>query len=176
MYLQLKTAILMKLKIENYQKLLVPLLLLTSIWLLITEFTINSLLVGLPSIILATMSYHFFRLQGKLSLNLKEVPGFAWWFLYNSFKGGLDVSRRALAKDILVKPGFYHYQLYTPPGPARILVVNCVSLLPGTLSIKLTDNELIIHCLDTTIDLANETREIESKVLRLLNMATEDIA
>ena len=159
---------------EKYKNLLFPILLFSLIWLVMTEFSISSLTVGLPVIILASISFEYFHLKGKITVNFKEVPGFTWWFLSSSLKGGLDVSRRAFRKDMQLHPGFFQHRFQMPPGPARILVVNCIGLMPGTLSTEMVDDDLVIHSLDTTLDLTAEIREAETRVQRLLRLTSMD--
>jgi multicomponent Na+:H+ antiporter subunit E len=68
-------------------------------------------------------------------------------------------------------PGFVRYQLTLEPGPSRVFLVNCLSLLPGTLSAELNGDELILHALDTGADVLAETRRAELQVKKLYALA-----
>lgn len=73
---------------------------------------------------------------------------FLGFFLRESAAGGLDVAGRALHPRLPLELCWIDYALRLPPGPARLLFVASVSLLPGTLSAELNDNQVIIHSLN----------------------------
>lgn len=54
-----------------------------------------------------------------------------------------------------------------PQGQARLIMVNVVSLLPGTLSADIEGDVLVLHALDTTTDVIAETRNAEQRVSAL---------
>lgn len=76
-----------------------------------------------------------------------RLVAFAGFFLVESFRGGVDVAWRALRPAMPIRPAFSRYRLALPPGQPRTLMVAVVSLLPGTLSADLDDDErvLIVH-------------------------------
>ncbi len=78
-----------------------------------------------------------------------RLAGFAVFFLFESFKGGIDVAWRALKPKMPIAPEFRHYPLDLPEGQPRTLMVSVISLLPGTLSADLSDDgqELVVHTL-----------------------------
>ncbi|TVR66463.1 MAG: cation transporter [Gemmatimonadales bacterium] len=78
--------------------------------------------------------------------------------------GGIDVARRAFSPSLPVAPEMIRYRLRLPPGPARILFVNITSLLPGTFSAQLEDDEVTVHLLADTGDTEERLRELERRV------------
>jgi multicomponent Na+:H+ antiporter subunit E len=123
--------------------------------------------VGLPCIIIAVVAYQRLRIHDKPTLHLGSLPGFSIWFLWHSLRGGIDVAWRALQPTVQLQPGFLHYRLTLPPGPARLFLVNVVSLLPGTLSADIEGDVLLLHALDTSADITAEVSEAESRVTAL---------
>ena len=74
---------------------------------------------------------------------------FAVYFLRQSFLGGLDVARRAVAPRLPLAPGYLDYPTGLRPGPGRAAFGALTSLVPGTLPVE-TDRPagLIYHALD----------------------------
>jgi len=74
---------------------------------------------------------------------------FTGYFLWTSFAGGLDVAWRALQPRPAIHPTWLRYRLSLPPGQPRTLMVSMLSLLPGTLSAELQEDDmLLVHALD----------------------------
>jgi multicomponent Na+:H+ antiporter subunit E len=163
----------MKPTILPIRRLLLPGLLLCLLWLVVSQADAASWVVGLPGILLALYVYH--RCSdadsGPLRIRLRAVPGFALWFLWQSLRGGIDVAWRALQPRVRLNPGFVRYRLSVPPGRARVFLVNCLSLLPGTLSADMEGDDLLVHALDAQAGIADDTRAIEAQVKRLYGLA-----
>lgn len=74
---------------------------------------------------------------------------FVGFFLLESFRGAVDVARRALRRDLPIEPHLVRYPVRLPPGPARTLLAGVVSLLPGTLTADVDDDgaTLTVHAI-----------------------------
>ena len=74
---------------------------------------------------------------------------FAGFFLWESIKGGSDVAWRALHPASKIEPEFSRYKIKLPAGLPTTLLTSVVSLLPGTLSVRLKErrNVLTVHAL-----------------------------
>jgi multicomponent Na+:H+ antiporter subunit E len=71
-------------------------------------------------------------------------------FLWVSVLAGIDVARRAFDPGMPLQPGFVSCPLDFPPGLARNTFAAFTSLMPGTVPIGETDEDLLYHCLDTS--------------------------
>ena len=152
---------------------LLPLLLCVLMWFVISKGDPASWIVGLPCIALAVFAIERMHTRGKLSIRAGLLPGFIAWFLWNSFKGGVDVALRASRPRLSLQPGFLRYPLRLPQGHARLFLVNVVSLLPGTLSADIEGNELVLHCLDTGADIIVETSDAEQRIAVLFGISQD---
>ncbi|MBT8127045.1 MAG: hypothetical protein HKP12_00495 [Gammaproteobacteria bacterium] len=79
---------------------LLPLLLCTLLWVVISKGNPSSWVAGLPCIIIAVVAYQRLRVHSKPSLRLSLLPGFSIWFLWHSLRGGIDVAWCALQPKI----------------------------------------------------------------------------
>ena len=115
------------------------------LWWVLTGGAPDSWFIGVPVILLATRVS--ITLQPPVSWSLSALLRFIPFFLWHSLCAGIDVARRALDPRLPISPGFYRYRWRLPPGLARVVMANTVSLLPGTLSAELDEEHLHVPVL-----------------------------
>lgn len=158
-----------------------PLVLLCLLWAAMAKGDAGSWMVGLPTILFALVAFDRLReRRGRRErrerrIRLRALPGFVAWFLWHSLRGGADVAWRALQPRMPLNPGFLRYRMTVPPGLAQVFLINCVSLLPGTLSAGVVGNELVLHALDTEAKVIADTREVERRVQKLYGIPASSI-
>lgn len=99
-----------------------------------------------------------------------KVPGilkFIPFFMRLSLLGGLDVASRAFRPSMPLKTGFINYSLGLTHPTARVIFVWVVSLLPGTASVRLTEQGLRVHVLDRDLAHTRNLEHLEQKVADL---------
>ena len=119
---------------------------------------------GIPIIALATLASH--RLQPGRGGRLRPIASlrFLGFFFHQSLRAGIDVARRALSPTLRLAPAFIEYRLRLPAGPARVFIVDTLSLLPGTLSAELRDDCVCLHVLDANLPVEAEVRAVERHI------------
>lgn len=100
-------------------------------------------------------------------LRPRGLPGFAWAFLVGSVRGGADVAARVFRRQVDLEPALVDYELRLPPGVPRHLFAATVSLLPGTLSVRLAGEVLTVHLLDGGADATEVLGALERRVIAL---------
>jgi multicomponent Na+:H+ antiporter subunit E len=130
----------------------------------------RSWLVGFPIVVLATWAS--FRLKPIASWHWAAggVVRFAWFFAVESIRGGFDVARRALTRELRIAPGLVAFEPRLPAGAARLFFCNCVSLLPGTCTVGIESDKVHIHVLDATGDPRRELLRLEEQVAGLFGV------
>ncbi len=123
-----------------------------------------SWIIGIPTIVAAAWCYASLAQDRRHRLSLLALARFLPVFLWESFKGGLDVARRVLGPRLRVAPGFVDYRLELTLPSARVFFVDLVSLLPGTLSADLQGERLRVHALDRGLDQTEDLRRLERLV------------
>lgn len=141
--------------------------LFAAVWWVVAGGDPASWLIGVPMVALATWASLSLAGHGRPRLALWAAVRFVPFFLWESFRGGLDVASRVLVTPVRIHPGFRQFDLRLPPGPGRVFFVNCVSLLPGTLSTEVEGDRLIVHVLDDRADMDGELRTLERRVIEL---------
>ena len=93
-------------------------------------------------------------------------------FLRQSVVAGADVSWRALAPSLPVRPGFARYPARLPVGPARDAFCALASLVPGTVPAGTDESgAMLVHCLDVAQPVAAQLTEEETLLARALGRA-----
>lgn len=95
------------------------------------------------------------------------------FFLLLSLRGGIDVARRALSLSLPLAPGCIEYAARLPGDSALVFFANCISLLPGTLSVDLSPGRVLVHTLDRHKPVARELAELERRVARLFGLSMQ---
>ena len=143
------------------------------IWIALANGDTASLWIGIPAILFAlTISI---TLIPPTTLVWYELFRFAAYFLTRSLIGGIDVARRAFHPALPIKPDIVEYPVRLPPGFARIVMVNTVNLLPGTLVANLNNKTMKVHILDRQQDFRLELETVEEHVARLFHIPINNI-
>jgi len=147
-------------------------LLFSLLWWALTDGTAGSWWIGAPAVAGAVIIS--VTLVPPLGLVWREVMGFVPFFLWHSLKGGVDVAWRAFHPRLPITPELIEYPLRLPPGLPRVILVNTVSLLPGTLSAELGGQVLKVHVLDSLGDFLAELEALEQRVGCMFRSASDD--
>jgi multicomponent Na+:H+ antiporter subunit E len=96
-------------------------------------------------------------------------------FLLQSVVAGLDVARRAFARQPDLQPGFTTCRSSVPSGLARDSACAVMSLQPGKLPVSIAaDGTLLIHCLDLREAVAEQVAADEMAFCRILGSERRD--
>ncbi|QGU33976.1 cation transporter [Thermochromatium tepidum ATCC 43061] len=119
-------------------------------WLVTAGTDPTSWLIGAPAVIAATWSsLHLSRRAGGSPRPLAALA-FVPFFLWQSLRGAFDVAWRVMWPRMHIAPGLHSYRLRLANASARVLLLDTLSLLPGTLSADLRGDILTVHALDAS--------------------------
>lgn len=158
---------------ERTRGILIRMAILTGLWWLIVEGRSDAWMIGVPAVILAALAS--LRLGGRTlpRLSVAGLLGFLALFLRESLAGGLDVARRTLQPRLRIQPGFRRYRLRVDDPAARVLLVNCIGLLPGTLAVDLDGDHAELHLLDARENPEPGLLRLEQAIARLFGLTLE---
>jgi multicomponent Na+:H+ antiporter subunit E len=153
--------------------ILIRMAILTGLWWLLVQGRSDAWLIGLPAVVLAALAS--LRLGGRTlpRLSLAGLLGFLALFLRESVAGGLDVARRTLHPRLRIQPGFRKYRLRIDDPMARVLLVNCIGLVPGTLAVDLKGDHAELHLLDACENPEPGLLRLEKAIARLFGLTLE---
>jgi multicomponent Na+:H+ antiporter subunit E len=146
---------------------------LAGLWWIIVQGRADAWLIGLPAVALATLASIHLGSQPLTRFSLTGLIVFAALFLRESVRGGIDVVRRTLGPGLRIEPGFHSYRLHISHPAARVLLINCIGLLPGTLAADLDGDHADLHLLDTGVNPDPQLLQLEQAVARLFGLPLE---
>ena len=100
------------------------------------------------------------------------MPAFAQ-YLYYLIKeivfSNITVSRMILTRKEEMEPVIVHVRTSLKSEIARVILANSITLTPGTITVSLTDDKLLVHCLVKSLSEGME----DSVFVRLLQKMEE---
>lgn len=142
-----------------------------ALWWALNRGDLSSFVLGLPVVLLCAWLTSRLSVPPDERIDLVGLLRFLIYFLGQSVKSSLDVSYRVLHPALLLRPGFIRYRLRLEPIGARVLVANATSLMPGTLSVDLEGDELLVHVLD--VGAPTDLPRLEELVARVYAIGLE---
>ncbi|HEB96273.1 MAG TPA: cation transporter [Sedimenticola thiotaurini] len=137
------------------------------LWLLLAErIDGQELLAGALAALVVTIAsapyaglFSALRLTPAAPLHLLRYLGY---FFAALIRANLDVARRVLSPTLPIRPALVEVQtrLVSPLG--RMLLANSITLTPGTLSVDIDDDRILVHWIDCPpgADLETATQRI----------------
>ncbi|MDP2171212.1 MAG: Na+/H+ antiporter subunit E [Rhodocyclaceae bacterium] len=141
------------------------------LWWILAEGRLDAWWLGAVGVAAATWAS--LRLAPPGALNIRVVPllRFLAFFVWNSLRGGAQVAFMALRPRPDLAPALLELELVLPPGTPRVLMLNTLGLMPGTLGVRLDAATLRLHVLDARLPVAAEARALEAHIARLFGAA-----
>lgn len=102
----------------------------------------------------------------------KLVPAFVQYLYYlikEIIFANLTVCRMILTRRERMEPVLVHVRTNLKSETARVILANSITLTPGTITVSLTEDKLLVHCLDKSLSEGME----DSVFVRLLQKMEE---
>ena len=103
----------------------------------------------------------------SVAFSLGFVPYLAW-LLYKIILANLHVFRLALAPDVKhrIEPSIIKFKTNLKSDFAKFILANSITLTPGTVTIRIEDNEFVVHAIDSVAAEGLQS-EMELRVAKL---------
>ena len=154
-------------RLQTARRCLLSVLVLSAIWGALTGWRADALIFGIPAAMVGAALPFLFPQTPRWRLSVRGALVFALWFAAQSVRGAVDVALRAFAPEMGLRPCFRPYPLTLPQGAPRVMFINTITLLPGTLSAEVMGDTLIVHMLDARTDLAPPLADLEARIRAL---------
>jgi len=154
-------------------------ILLFIIWIALTSsFTWQELSTGI--IISLVLSLFLYRRYSDLGLPPLEGRRVAFFFIYllvlfkEIIKANLDVAYRVLHPKMPIKPGIVVIKTELKQDLAKMILANSITLTPGTFTLDILGDNLLIHWINVrTEDVDEATKIIGEKFEKYLRKIFE---
>jgi multicomponent Na+:H+ antiporter subunit E len=141
------------------------------LWWVLAEGRLDGWLLGGVGVAAATWASLRLAPPGARGVRAAPLLRFLGFFIWNSLRGGVQVACMALRPRPDLTPALLELELALPPGAARVLMLNTLGLMPGTLGVGLDAARLRLHVLDARLPVAAEARALEAHIARLFAAA-----
>ncbi len=87
---------------------------------------------------------------------------YLWYFLVELIKANFDLAGRILSRKIPITPAIVEVQTSMQSELGRLLLANSITLTPGTLSVDIVEDRILVHWIDCPdrLDLEYNTTRI----------------
>lgn len=90
----------------------------------------------------------------KETVLIKEA-GYFLWYVWNLIveivKANFSVIHLILSSQEIVEPVMVSFKTTLKSKAARVILANSITLTPGTITVSLHEDELVVHCLDESL-------------------------
>lgn len=146
----------MQVKEDKLKKILSLSLVMFVIWLLMTGFDVQELVVGvIVSLTLAIILGKYVNFSFGLSIVPKLLLFIVLYIptlIIELIKANLDVAKRVLDPKLPIKPGIVKVPTAIKNDTGKLILANSITLTPGTISIDADDENVYIHWIEVSGD------------------------
>jgi multicomponent Na+:H+ antiporter subunit E len=145
------------------------------LWLLLTgSLDLAEIVTGLivASVVTLASRPHLSLFSG-LRLSPDSILPFLSYlvvFLIALIRANLDMARRVLSPSLPLRPGVIEVKTQLKSSIGRLILANSITLTPGTLTVDIQGDSILIHWVDIPpdSDIKSATRDITHKFERHL--------
>lgn len=142
-------------------------------WLLLSGFWDKPLLLGLGAASVALVAYMAWQIERRYPSKavvsmLTRLPGYWLWLLREIIKANLDVLKRIwLPSRHPVSPALSILPMTQQTHIGRTIYANSITLTPGTVSIDVQGNSILVHAISAEGIADLEGGEMDCRVTAL---------
>lgn len=101
---------------------------------------------------------------------LPALCRYIWLLVKEIVKANLTVCRMILTRREVMEPAIVRVHTDLKTETAKVMLANSITLTPGTITVSLTGQELLVHCLDKSLAEGME----DSEFVKLLKAMEEE--
>ncbi len=157
----------------SFAQYLFSIAVLTLLWLLLAGSLRPDELVAAAAVALLVTLIAGPRLAVLSGVRLTPVAPlhlllYLWTFLVALIRSNLDMARRVLSPSLPIRPGVVEVETRLQSPLGRMLLANSITLTPGTLSIDIVGDRILVHWIDCPpgTDLVRATKAISESFER----------
>lgn len=98
---------------------------------------------------------------------LRAIITYWPWLIMEIVKSNVDVVKRILDPDLPISPTVMRYKTSHQTDMGRVIYANSVTLTPGTVTLRLDGDEVVVHVLarELAVDLAGSEMDRRTRAL-----------
>lgn len=108
----------------------------------------------------------------------KRLPGYlryVWLLVKEITLANVAVMKLILTDQVEVVPKLATFRTELKTLAARVVLADCITLTPGTITVHLADDEYLVHCLDESMEDGLHDSAFERRLIKMeQNWAQEE--
>lgn len=116
------------------------------------------------------------RRQFIFAKNFPAYLRFAWLLIKEITLANFAVMRLILTDKDVVVPKLATFRSKLDSKAAQVVLADCITLTPGTITVHMEDNDYLVHCLDEELEAGLIDSEFEKHLLRFEELWRKDMA
>ena len=108
----------------------------------------------------------FFRHPMSLRALLR-LPAHWWWLLGEIIRSSVEVARVVLSPSLPISPTVVELTTTEATDAGKVILGNSITLSPGTVTIDVHQDRLLVHCLTQRSALQLQDPEVQRRIARL---------
>jgi multicomponent Na+:H+ antiporter subunit E len=108
----------------------------------------------------------FFRHPMSLR-SLLRLPAHWWWLLGEIIRSSVEVARVVLSPSLPISPTVVELTTTEATDAGKVILGNSITLSPGTVTIDVHQDRLLVHCLTQRSALQLQDPEVQRRIARL---------
>ena len=101
-----------------------------------------------------------------LQLGLRPLP-YAMWLVKEVIEANFHVARRLLDPRLPIQPQLIRLKASQSEDLTRVVYANSITLTPGTVSVAIEDDEIVVHALTRSASDEDKSGEMDRRVTQL---------
>lgn len=98
---------------------------------------------------------------------LVRLPALWGWLLVGVIKSSIDVARIILSPSLPIQPELVEFTTTESTDSGKVILGNSITLSPGTVTIDIDEDCLLVHCLTAHGAEELRGREVERRIAKL---------
>ena len=147
--------------------------LLFGFWVLLNgQFTLEIAIVGaivcaaLYAFMCAFMGYSP-KKEWKIARRIPRILGYFVYLVGEVFKSAFGVIRLIWSPSMVIEPEVTSFKTKLRTDAGKVILANSITLTPGTITVDIRDDLMLVHCLDESLDAGLEGSEMEKRIMKL---------
>jgi multicomponent Na+:H+ antiporter subunit E len=95
------------------------------------------------------------------------LPHYWVWLLIEIIKANIDVARRIIDPKMPIEPHLFEIPMTQKTDLGRVIFANSITLTPGTVSLDIGNDTILVHALTQAGEDGLATGEMDAKVTEL---------
>ena len=100
----------------------------------------------------------------------RRLPRIVWYFAFlvgEIFKSAAQTIRLIWSPRLDVEPRLTSFRTRLRTDAGKVVLANSITMTPGTITVSIQEDRLLVHCLDESFSEGLEGSEMEQNIMKL---------